>query len=90
MVHARELDFADELFVCPVCGSQLSLLKMFHEETGELVILVTCEMCEEYHGFAVFTGLEPDDLAEFTRYRKKAVEARVEGYTWGDEEEPVI
>lgn len=52
MVHVDELSDDDD-FICPVCGFPLSLLRRSVEETGDLAILVTCEGCDDYHGFVV-------------------------------------
>jgi transcription initiation factor IIE alpha subunit len=66
MVHAKELKNMDmrepEFFINPVCQSPLSLLRRVHEETEELAILVTCEFCDEHHGFVILTGLQKKDL----------------------------
>ena len=86
MVHADELENVDmrdpEWFLCPVCESPLSLLRRVQGVTEELAILVTCEFCDEYHGFVVLTGLQEEDLGKFIGYRKRPIRARIEGYDW--------
>ena len=82
MVHARELEDINE-FICPVCGAPLSFLRRLHLETEELAILVTCEFCDEYHGFVILTGLQREDLRKFKKYRRKPMKALITGYEWG-------
>lgn len=89
MVHADKLENVDmrepEFFLCPICGSPLSLLRRVNGETEELAILVTCEFCDEYHGFVILTGLQEEDLEKFIEYRKRPMRARIEGYDWEEE-----
>jgi len=67
---ARALDDEDS-FICPLCESSLSLLRRVHDDTRELVILVTCQWCDEYHGFVILTDLQKEDLNKFSKYRKR-------------------
>lgn len=91
MVHADEFKKYDmwttDSFFCPVCGSNLSLLRRIYKETEKLAILVMCDFCDDYHGFVISTGLKEDDLKKFIRYRKRPMNAKIEGYDW-DEDDP--
>ena len=79
VVYNNELDWVDaEVISCPVCGYPLSFLRAVHQDTGEIVIVVTCEFCEEYHGFAVKTGVTLWDLDRYVKTRKRVLSRGVE------------
>jgi len=78
MINISELEEIEPRDIpCPICGSPLSLLRRVHRETGELVIVVTCEFCDEYIGFAIKTGLTVEDLKKFIKPRKRPIKKGV-------------
>jgi len=52
----------------------LSLLRRVHTDTKKLVVLVTCQLGEEYYGFVIITDLQKDDLNKLSMYKKKTDE----------------
>ena len=84
MVHADELSDEDD-FICPSCGSSLSLLRRTVEETGALAILVTCEGCEDYYGFVVDLQMNVEGLETFSEYSEETYTALLQGYEWDDD-----
>ena len=51
-----------------MCEFPLSLLRRSVEATGDLAILVTCEACGDYHGFAIDLQMDVNCLEDFSDY----------------------
>ena len=51
--------------------SPLSFIVDVEEETGEYIIIVTCEMCDEYFGFVINTHMTQED---FNLYKNRILE----------------
>jgi len=79
MVHVNELSQEDG-FVCPACGFPLSLLRRELKRNGNLVVLVTCEDCDEFNGFVVDLGVQEADLEAYIGYNGVEHRAVVSGY----------
>jgi transcription elongation factor Elf1 len=85
MVKSEELSHEHE-FICPVCGFPLCLVRRTIESTDSLAILVTCEGCDEYHGFVIDLDMTYEDLEDFTDYNPENYNAEISGYIWYEDD----
>jgi len=61
-----------ERLVCPECGNPISVYPKI-EKTGEIIVVITCETCDEYEGLTIKTGLKTRDLKKFSKPLGKPV-----------------
>jgi len=47
---------------CPLCESPLSFLIEKDKKTKEILIIVTCEWCDDFYGFTIRTGIKEKDI----------------------------
>ena len=85
MIRAGELSHGYE-FICPVCGFPFYLLRRTIESTDSLAILVTCEGCDEYHGFVIDLDMTYEDLEDFTDYNPENYSTEISGYIWYEDD----